>query len=179
LYLPGFPIYNETDGSILKLSRSLIFDRSLSDAVNGFWLKDYAAIIRRDINLSKQLANASSNWLSIFEELDGGRIAASLGSSGGPFVTLRGIWSWYNVLESGAVLSRYAILYTPEQFDLGSSGSHLDDKFYSSTSQFLLKPYASKGAGLDGTVPLNALGPVAESILGILRSMGYSTVLLP
>ena len=180
LYLPSFPKY-DNNGSLIGLSQPFAFDRSLSDAVNGFWMKDYASQVYSDFSQSLQKAktlNQSEDlWMSYFNQTDGGRIASSLAAPGGPIVTPRGVWSWYPYLEGSLIQSRYAILYTPYPYDFGSSMSHLENDFYTGTSQYLMKPYASRDVGLDGYVPLNSLGPIAESTLGVLRAMGYSTLL--
>ena len=179
MYLPSFPKYSN-NGSLLGLSQPFAFDRSLSDAIHGFWMKDYAAQIYKDFDEALQKAKNAKNedlWMGVFNQTDGGRIALSLAAPGGPLVTLRGLWSWYPYLEGSISQSRYAILYTPTKYDFGSSGSHLDDVFYTGTSQYLMKPYASRDVGLDGYVPLNRLGPIAESTLGVLRAIGYSTLL--
>jgi hypothetical protein len=53
----------------------------------------------------------------------------------------------------------------------------MDDQYYSGTSQYIMRPGATKNVGLDGFVPHNRLGPLSESVLGVLRAMGYSTVI--
>ena len=55
--------------------------------------------------------------------------------------------------------------------------SHLDDSYYSGTGQYLMKPSATKNVGLDGYIPFSKLGAMSESVLGVLRSIGYATVL--
>lgn len=176
LFLPSFPVYSGSN--FTGLSLSYIYDRHLSDAVNGFWMKDYAAVVKRDLNKAIDRAKQTGRnyqWRDFFMETEGGNISRALKAKGSPWLTPRGVWSWFPVIEGPNVLMRYAILFTPTKFDEGSTGSHLDDKFYVGTSQFLMRPFAAKHVGLDGYIPSNPRGPIAETTLGILRAMGYTT----
>ena len=91
--------------------------------------------------------------------------------------TPRGLWSWFPDFDKMQLVSRYVILNTPSKYDGGSSISHMDEKYYTGTTQYLMKPSGTKNVGLDGYIPCNRLGPLSESILGILRTMGYKTVI--
>ncbi|KAJ3328434.1 hypothetical protein HDU76_009970 [Blyttiomyces sp. JEL0837] len=74
---------------------------------------------------------------------------------------------------------RYAILHTPRQYEGGSTLSHVDAAFYAGTSEFLMRPFAVAGVGLDAYVPAGPRGPMGEIALGVLRAMGYVTNLGP
>ena len=47
-------------------------------------------------------------------------------------------------------LPAYALLHTPEVYSPGSSLSHVDAETYRGTSNFLMRPFAAAGAGMDG-----------------------------
>jgi hypothetical protein len=176
VFLPSFPVYHD-NGTLSGLSKPFIFDKFLADSLNGFWMRDYASVITHD--LSKSIEKGGELlWLQEFLLTQGGQIASSLNSPGSPFLTLRGTWFWFPFVQLDQLYYKYAILYTPSEFDSGSSLSHLDDDFYLGTSQFLMKPFATKGVGLDGVLPFNPLGPLSEIVLGVLRAMGYTTVMV-
>ncbi len=150
----------------------------MSDALNGYWMKDYGAVIRRDLQKATDKAlglGRGYRWKEFFKLTEGGNISRALKEKGSPFLTPRGLWSWYPVYQDQTLLRRYAILYTPPKFDDGSTASHIDDRFYVGTSQYIMRPYAAKQIGLDGYIPANPRGPIAETTLGLLRAMGYTT----
>jgi hypothetical protein len=176
--IPSFPLYSD-DGDFKGLAKPFIFDRWVSDAIHGFWLRDIGKAITEDYRHAARVANESNatvTWRSVFAASEGAKISAALIQAGGPFVTPRALWSWYPVIENDAIVFRYAILYTPAKYTDGSSISHFDDQFYSSTSHFLMRPFAVEGVGLDGYVPYNKLGPLSEIIIGIFKAIGYSTL---
>lgn len=65
------------------------------------------------------------------------------------------------------------MLYTPNVWLAGSSLSHFDAAAYLGTSNFLMRPTAVIGAGLDAILPNAPYGPISKEIIGMLSNIGY------
>ncbi|RKO91823.1 hypothetical protein BDK51DRAFT_45285 [Blyttiomyces helicus] len=175
--LPSAPVYEGE--SVEGLSRPFIFNRWMADAAGGAWMREHEATIVSSARASA--ANNMSEWAVRFAATEGAAVAKALYA--GVATTPGALRIWYPAGRSLEL--RFAILYTPSNFSVGSSISHLDDTFYGGTGQFLMRPYATGFGILDNIVPRRAAvgnegpGPMGETVLGILRALGYSTALGP
>ncbi|KAI8925301.1 hypothetical protein BC831DRAFT_461494 [Entophlyctis helioformis] len=66
-------------------------------------------------------------------------------------------------------------MYTPSTYSSGSSLSHIDDRLYAGTSNYLMRPFSTGGSGMDAMRPSSPTGSIGDAILGIFRNMGYIT----
>lgn len=103
---------------------------------------------------------------SKFKTSPGGQISQTVSNL---FKTPGGVYLYYPS-ENGIMPT---VLYTPKVFQGGSSITHFDKKTYAGSSDYLMRPTAQPGAGLDSFIPGNGNGPLGKELLGILRSMGY------
>eukprot|EP00842_Homolaphlyctis_polyrhiza_P006005 jgi/Hompol1/6405/HPOL_000948-RA len=109
-------------------------------------------------------------------DFEQGQTGLAIGAS--LFRTPCAVASWYpdRDLFSGLPVFKYAYIYTPVKFNSGSSLSHVDANIYAGTSDVLMRPAGTLGAGLDALIPSNQRGGVGEAVLGIMRAMGYVTL---
>ncbi|KAI9008365.1 hypothetical protein BC832DRAFT_421180 [Gaertneriomyces semiglobifer] len=190
-------------GEFLGLATPYIFNKWMADAATGTWMSEYEQNITAILSdLAEDVKQRGWTWdqnnYAIMQEVRSSA-AWEVGKHvmNGPATTLGRVAYWFPwrifVSEDDEVTItdlRYAVLYTPTRFDIGSTLSHMDADFYQSTSEFLMRPYATAGTGLDGYRPVTKSlfgmkgewmdeGPIGEAVLAIFRSMGYATALGP
>ena len=76
-FYPSFLDYDDF-GKFQGLGPPWIYDKYLSDSINGFWMRDYDAVIRKDI--LKSLNSSRTDWEELFLETDGYKVAKALGT---------------------------------------------------------------------------------------------------
>ena len=81
-FYPSFLEYDD-NGNLKGLGPPWIYDKYLSDAINGFWMRDYDSVIRQDI-LDSVKAN-EAQWNVVFSKSTGFKIANALGAAVGSF----------------------------------------------------------------------------------------------
>ncbi|KAL2913103.1 hypothetical protein HK105_207448 [Polyrhizophydium stewartii] len=189
-FLPSF-LDRDSAGNVLGLAPAYIYSRWMSDAINTVWLKTYADVISASV-VDALAVGGQSGWLSVFQASTGGRVARALGGSDGLFQTPRAIVSWYPDVERNPVATsaaasssrpynasitfKFAVIYTPQTYAAGSTLSHLDSAFYARTSDLVMRPSGTSGAGVDAMLTSNPKGCLGEAMLGVFRSMGYVTL---
>ncbi|KAJ3415463.1 hypothetical protein HDV05_004905 [Chytridiales sp. JEL 0842] len=193
--VPGFQITRtETNGTITRtFSNSYIFDKYLADSRGGIWMKEYADAIRQEAVRISRVARTSRTWDTLFRQSPAWTLAKYIRSA--IAVTSLGLVMWYPAATVGTKgLSkveldasggdpdgnkkmRFAVIHSSFPYSTGSTLNHLDGTYYSGTGDFLMRPFATSGTGLDAYVPWDQGGPIGPSILGILRGIGYVTSL--
>jgi hypothetical protein len=138
----------------------------MADNVNKIWMNVWDKLIRESF-AQALVQGGQDGFLEIFEQSAGGYISRSLPDS---FQTPLGVYLYYPS-EDGLVPT---IIYTPKVFQTGSSITHFDSGTYRGSLEYLMRPSAQPGAGVDSFVPGNKNGPLGKDILGVLRSMGYA-----
>ncbi|KAI9350905.1 hypothetical protein BDR26DRAFT_816214 [Obelidium mucronatum] len=188
--LPSGPLTYQTKNGKngITLGKSFIYDRTLAhvgagenrDGNGGVMMRDYASSMRREAEQisevmmmeSKSSEDFSTEWRKRFIESKAFQLSLNLYSS--VATTPMQLVSWY---QTGAGEYRYAIIYTPRRYSGGSSLSHLDASVYGGSSEYLMRPFCTSGAGIDGIVPIHRdVGVLGEAVSGILRQMGYITI---
>lgn len=77
-FYPSFLEYDDF-GQFKGFGPPWIYDKHISDAINGIWIRDYDTAIRRDVQES---LNADPlRWKEIFLNTTGSRLAKALGES--------------------------------------------------------------------------------------------------
>jgi hypothetical protein len=192
--LPGFPTSRtETNGSVTRsFSQSYIFDKFLVDARAGIRMKEYASAIRQESIKISRVTRNSKTWESLFRLTAGWALARYMRTTVG--VTASSIVFWYPAptVGNGGYSKmegvgnskrprdmRFAVIHSPSPYSGGSSMNHLDASYYTGTADYLMRPFATSGTGIDAFVPWDEGGPIGPSTLGVLRACGYVTALGP
>ena len=166
--LPSYPI-TDSNGVYLGLGQPYIFNKWLLDDINQIWYYQYADQIMSDA--ASLTTNDYTAWLNNFEATNGYGIAVSL-MNNITITNMRTLYM-YPLLQSSLYQDSistnssntmpdygFAVLYTPTNFSLGSSISHMDADFYDGSSEFLMRPFGTPYTALDDYSPMGALGPV-------------------
>ncbi|KAJ3284002.1 hypothetical protein HK104_010137 [Borealophlyctis nickersoniae] len=179
------PMDNYPNGTVGAdgLQKPYIFNRWLSDATTGVWMKEYEDAIYAAARAALADGNTTDGWQQRFMASEGWQLGANIMKS--VATTPGALRLWFPVRREEGLGLGYSVLYTPSKFNPGSSFSHLDAQHYDATRQFLMRPYATYGAGVDAILPSDGMvnnegpGPMGEEVLGILRGLGYVTSLGP
>ncbi|KAI8913489.1 hypothetical protein EDD86DRAFT_187832 [Gorgonomyces haynaldii] len=163
-FVPSWIDRNQT-GFEIGLAPPFIYTRLMADQVNHVWLSVWADLISASIKQSIQ--ERGTQWRSVYNQSVGAKIGNAL--MNGLFQTPQGLYLWY---PSSSGLQPVA-LYAPVIYEPGSSISHFDTDTYLGGTEYLMRPTARSGAGLDAFIPGAKNGPLGTALLGILRSMGY------
>ena len=157
----------DADKNVLGLSSQWIYDKLISDSVNGVWLSSYANSMKDSVKLA--LKNGGQrNWIEEFKNSSGYQVGQALYGDKGLFSTKNGLIIWYPWKES----MKHAIISSPYPFAPGSSLSHLDSFVYSSVASFLMRPSATSFVKFESVNPGSG-NPFGSVLLGIMRGMGY------
>lgn len=169
-------------------TKPYIFDKYLFDKRQGVWLDDQKSrIFERMSRLYPFPLSQMDSALNRDAELS--RMATELYRT---FTTPRSLvfyyprW-WKRGLFSSSNASGYklnasewdsAVIYTPQRYSSGSTGSHVDHSTYLATGEYLMRPFGTPGVSLRRYSPASLVGPVGFNVVNILQTIGYHTVLL-
>ena len=94
--------------------------------------------------------------------------AASIGGTGTTPATVGLYFNGPNAVAANG--GNPVPLYSPNPWEDGSSGSHLDDFFFSGANQLLMNAAAAPGPGV------RSISPIEN---GMLRDIGYTNIIIP
>jgi hypothetical protein len=84
------------------------------------------------------------------------------------FTNLRNLVFYYD--------NDFIFMFTPSEYFVGSSISHLDNSFYDASEDFIMKPFGSKGVTIANYKPVSEIGIIGKKVLLILKAIGYSVI---
>jgi hypothetical protein len=165
-------VTRDNDGAYMGFAKEYIFNKYVSDNVNGVWMSAWAETIRRDVAVSVPVIADWTAWVDAFKATPAYNLTRQL------FLVAQsdvGLAFWYN--DSVTNHLEKALLYTPAPYSGGSSVSHLDATFYEAAPDWLMRPYAISGARLDDIRPRSAegSGTIGDITINMLRTFGYRT----
>ncbi|KXS16564.1 hypothetical protein M427DRAFT_68898 [Gonapodya prolifera JEL478] len=176
--LPGYVVRNAS-GLCVGLSKPYIFNKFMADNVNNIWFKDHAEVLRAGTESVTPTDNYTL-WLERFRRTPAFSRARTLLRVSQSHM---GVTFWFRSpakpnSSATSILWDYAFLYSPDGFAPGSSLSHVDNKMYDATEDWIMRPSGSPGVKLADYRPqARRYGPVGWRILAMLRALGWRTVL--
>jgi hypothetical protein len=165
-FFPSFLDYDKA-GDVQRLAPQWIYDKLISDTINGVWLSSYTRAMENSV-IDALESGGQENWIEQFKNSSGYLVGQALS---GLFSSPNALGIWYPDKGSPKSLKR-AFISSPNPFVPGSSLSHLDSAIYNSVASYLMRPVATSQVKLNGVIP-GSNNLFGAALLGIMRSMGY------
>ncbi|KAJ3315954.1 hypothetical protein HDV04_000162 [Boothiomyces sp. JEL0838] len=156
-FMPSYPTYS--NGTIDGMLYPFIFNKLLGDNLNNVWINVYSEAISQSLNHSFVTK-------SFFNQTIGYQISESLIQL---FETPFSTSIWF----PSCTTIRNALMFTPSLFSSGSTLSHVDNIYIG--ADYLMRPNAIGGVSFDKKIPSYHSAMFSDTLLGILRGLGYIT----